>query len=450
MIDFLESAIKELVKSLDQSEKKHPVVPHIPVNEVSKRVDINLSNEPTTKDELIATLKEIISLTPKTSTSSFYNQLFGGRQQEAVLGDIIATLLNNSMYTYKAAGLMVSIEREIIQRVASLVGYDDKSHGTIASGGSMCNLMACIMARDSKNNKVTADGVNQKMTLYTSSESHYSIAKNSSLIGVGTNQIRKIKTDNEGRLLPSDLKSQIEKDIADGCTPFFINLTAGTTVLGVFDPIPEVCRMAKDYNIWVHVDGAYCGGVLWSQKYRYLVDGVENTDSFSVNAHKMLGTPLTCSILVTKHKNQLYQSFDTKANYLYQTDEMDFNPGKVSLQCGRRNDALKLWTLWKSRGHKGLEEMVNNLFHLAKIAYKYVSNHPDYEVYSAQPSLSVCFNYKQIPAESICTELYEKSKLMIGYGTFRENTFIRLVLVNANNKKEDIIGLFKIIEKMYK
>jgi glutamate/tyrosine decarboxylase-like PLP-dependent enzyme len=160
----------------------------------------------------------------------------------------------------------------------------------------------------------------------------------------------------------------------------------------------------------------------------------------------MLGTPLTCSILVTSQKNQLYESFSSDASYLYQTDEEEFNPGKISLQCGRRNDALKIWTIWKSRGHLGMEKLVDHLFDLAKTAYEYLTNHPDYQVYSHQPSLSVCFNYKNISAEKICTQLYESSELMVGYGSFRADVFIRLVLVNGNNNHQDILNFFQVLE----
>ena len=120
--------------------------------------------------------------------------------------------------------------------------------------------------------------------------------------------------------------------------------------------------MCEKYNLWLHVDGAYCGGVIFSRKYRHLVDGVKRADSFSFNAHKMLGTPLTCSVLLVKNKENLSNSFNNDAKYLYQTDKDDFNLGKTSFQCGRRNDALKFWTLWKSIGTKGLEKMVNHQF----------------------------------------------------------------------------------------
>ena len=196
----------------------------------------------------------------------------------------------------------------------------------------------------------------------------------------------------------------------------------------------------------MHVDGAYCGGVIFSSKYKFLVKGLELSDSFSVNAHKMLGTPLSCSIIVTQNKAQLHHSFSNEADYLYQTDGDDFNLGKTSLQCGRRNDALKLWTLWKSVGTNGLEQIVDKQFEMANIARDYINNHKDYTLYSFEDSISVCFNYKNIPAKELCTALYENSELMVGFGKFEKQEFVRMVTINNMLEKEDILAFFKTIE----
>lgn len=443
---FDKSVFSELVQFLEKSEIDNPMAPFIKPQEVNEKLDIALNEEGISSQQLVEILKNIVVSTPKTSSNRFFNQLFGGRNSEAVLGDLLATVLNNSMYTYKVAGPQVIIEKEVINQTLKLAGYSTSGSGTIAPGGSMCNMMACIMARDLKHNKVRAEGVLHKMTIYTSQESHYSITKNAAFIGVGMNNVRKIETNSMGEMLPEALEKQIEKDLKNGFVPFFINVTAGTTVLGAFDPIVPTVAIAQKFDLWVHVDGAYFGGVLWSRKYKYLLNGIETTNSFSVNAHKMLGTPLSCSILVTQHKNQLFESFSSEASYLYQTDDEEFNPGKISMQCGRRNDALKIWTIWKSRGHLGMEKLVDHLFYLAKTAYDYVINHQDYQVYSNQPSLSVCFNYKNISAEKICTQLYEDSTLMVGYGSFREDVFIRLILVNGNNSQQDILNFFQVLE----
>ncbi|MEZ4857809.1 MAG: aminotransferase class V-fold PLP-dependent enzyme [Flavobacteriaceae bacterium] len=437
---------QEIATMLLTDEKNNPVAPFIASEDLFETLDISLQETPLLEEEFVIALKNLIAKTPKTATNAFFNQLFGGRNEKAVLGDLLSVLLNNSMYTYKAAGVQIGVEKAILEKVNSLIGWGATSGGTIATGGSMTNFMAMLMARDFKNTAIRKEGMTHKMTVYTSTESHYSIPKNASFSGIGRDQVRYIPVDERGCMVTSLLETQIKKDRDEGYLPTMVNATAGTTVLGAFDDITSLSAICKKYAIWLHIDGAYCGSVLFSKKYKNLINGVELADSFSFNAHKMIGTPLTCSLLQVKDKKYLYQSFANEAEYLYQTDEDDFNPGKTSLQCGRRNDALKFWTLWKSVGTQGLETIVDKQFELAEIARNYVLNHSEYTLYSYEDSISVCFNYKGIPARDICTLLYEKSKLLVGYGTFNGEEFIRLVTINAQNEKEDILSFFNIIE----
>jgi sulfinoalanine decarboxylase/sulfinoalanine decarboxylase/aspartate 1-decarboxylase len=160
----------------------------------------------------------------------------------------------------------------------------------------------------------------------------------------------------------------------------------------------------------------------------------------------MLGTPLTCSIILVNDKKHLHASFSNGADYLYQTDGDDFNLGKTSFQCGRRNDALKFWTLWKSVGTQGLKKIVEQQFYLANVALAYIRSNPDYTLYSFDDSISVCFNYKNVDPTALCTALYEHQITVVGFGSFKEDTFIRLVTINANNEEQDILNFFKVLE----
>lgn len=436
----------ELVEYLISEEKNNPVAIPIETSKLYETLDLSLSDEPAIDNDFTETLKGIIKSTPKTASTSFYNQLFGGRIDRATLGDLLAVMLNNSMYTYKVAGPQVGIEKIILQTICDLIDYPETADGTFAPGGSMSNYMAVLMARDKYNPAARTEGVGNKMTLYTSESSHYSIAKNASFVGVGRHQVRRVKTNDKGEMMASDLDQQLSKDIEQGYQPFFVNATAGTTVLGAFDNVEDLSEICKKHDVWLHLDGAYCGAVIFSNDYKHLVKGIEHTDSFSVNAHKMLGTPLSCSIIVVKDKKHLNQSFSNDAEYLYQTDDDDFNLGKTSLQCGRRNDALKFWTLWKSVGNNGLKEIVDHQFNLAQLARDYVRQHPDYTLYNFDDSIAVCFNYKGIPANKLCTALYEDAILMVGFGQFKDQEFVRMVTINSLLKENDITKFFASIE----
>ncbi|PWH84974.1 pyridoxal phosphate-dependent decarboxylase family protein [Brumimicrobium oceani] len=440
------AVFQSLASDLLADEKVNPVVDYIPADQLFDQLDLSLVDQPIDDETHLQKLKELVMASPRTATNAFFNQLYGGRNEKAVLGELLAVLLNNSMYTYKAAGAQVGVEKIVLRKVCEIIGWDESADGTFATGGSMTNFMSMLMARDAFNSKIRFAGVQQKMTVYTSIESHYSIPKNASFSGIGRNNVRYIPVNKVGEMIPSELNKAIAKDIEDGFYPVMVNVTAGTTVLGAFDNVEEIDAVCKKHSVWIHVDGAYCGSVIFSEKYKHHLKGLENVDSFSFNAHKMIGTPLTCSIIVVKDKKHLRDSFANDAEYLFQTDEDEFNPGKTSLQCGRRNDALKFWTLWKSVGTKGLEKIVDHQFDLADTARDYVRNHPDYQLYSYDDSISVCFNYKNISAKDICTKLNEHAELMVGYGRFQEDEFIRFVTINAQNSHDDILLFFKKLE----
>ena len=437
---------QRIASELLEDEQKNPVAEYIPTSELFTRLNLDLHDDPISDEELESVLRDLVFASPRTATTGFFNQLFGGRNEKAILGELLSVILNNSMYTYKAAGPQIGVEKKILRTICNMIGWDEKSDGTLAPGGSMTNFMAMIMARDAASADVPKEGLTERMIVYTSKESHYSVPKNAAFCGIGRDNVRYIPSDSQGRMDIQKLELSIENDVQNGLLPVLINLTAGTTVLGAFDPITPVAEICKKHKIWLHVDGAYCGSVIFSRKYKHLVHGIELVDSFSVNAHKMLSTPLSCSIIVVKDKKHLYDSFSNDASYLYQTHHDEFNLGKTSLQCGRRNDALKFWALWKSVGTSGLEEIVDHQFALADAARNYIRENDDYTLYSYDNSISICFNYKGIPARDICTALYEHSDLLVGYGSFDDVEFIRLVTVNASNSHDDILNFFSTLE----
>jgi glutamate/tyrosine decarboxylase-like PLP-dependent enzyme len=351
------------------------------------------------------------------------------------------------MATYKIAGPQVAVEKEILSQVYKLIGYDKNAGGTFPTGGSMSNFMSLVMARDKVNIEIKYRGINEKLIAYTSENSHYSIAKNASFTGVGKDNVRYIKSDEQGRINIDAFKNQVEDDIANGFVPFYINATAGTTVLCAFDNVEELAPICKKNNIWLHLDGAFGGSVIFSDKYKHLVKGINESDSFCFNAHKTLGAPLSTSILVVKDNHDLYNSFNNDATYLYQTHDEDFNLGQTSFECGRRNNALKFWTMWKAIGTNGIAKIVEHEFSLADNARNYVNSNSDYTLYSFIESLSVCFNYKDFDPEDLCTKLYESNTLMVGFGHFHDNGFIRLVTINGENTNEDLKHFFNVLEK---
>jgi sulfinoalanine decarboxylase len=436
----------EIVDNFLEDEKTTPISKSIKIKDLYNKIDLSLSDEPSIQAEFKQTLKKLVLSTPKSSSKMFFNQLFGGRHSKAVLGDLLAVMLNNSMATYKISGPQAAVEKEILSKVCELIKYPKSAGGTFPTGGSMSNFMSLIIARDQKSNDIINKGFKQKFVAYSSEESHYSVAKNASFSGLGKNNVRYIKCNSFGQLDTVSLENQIREDITNDCIPFYINATAGTTVLCAFDNIDEISRICKKYSIWLHVDGAFGGSVIFTDKYKDLVKGVEKSDSFCFNAHKTLGVPLSTSILVVRESKMISDSFKNDASYLYQTHDIDYNLGYNSFECGRRNNALKFWTMWKSIGTKGICNIINHEFDLADYARSYTIMNKDYILYSFEKSLSICFNYKNYDPIDLCTKLYEKNKIMVGFGYFRKKCFIRLVTINGENSKSEILDFFKTLE----
>ena len=431
--------LAEELLSLEQSE---PVSARVDPERLEQYDVLKLNDNGIPESELTEALRLLIRDTPKTSGTRFFNQLYGGRVSKSVLGELLSVLLNTSMYTYKVAGVQVGIEKEVIRKSLDLIEFPENADGAFAPGGSLSNFMALVIARDRALNQ----GVPiTKLTAYTSETSHYSVPKNIRFAGLKNTNLRKIAVDESGSMLPGALEEAIAGDVNNGLYPFFINATAGTTVTGVFDPIEPIAQVAKKYSLFLHVDGAYSGAVIFSEKYRSLIRGVHHADSFSYNAHKMPGTPITCSLLLVKNGQELIESFGSEADYLFQTDTDELNPGKKSMQCGRRNDALKLWTLWKSVGTRGMGELVEQRFEMADYARRVLNANTDFKVFDFGTSASVCFNYKDYDPVKLCEALYRSGRLMVSHGRVGEENGIRLVTVNAGITTNDIDDFFSIL-----
>ena len=158
-LKIFNSLIEEFLKD----EINNPISDVILTADIGSKLDLNLSEKGMITSEFKSELNKLILSTPKSSSKLFFNQLFGGRHSKAVLGDLIAVFLNNSMATYKIAGPQVGVEKEILKKVCQLIGYNGNSGGTFPTGGSMSNFMSLIMARDKVDSSIKDKGITQKL-----------------------------------------------------------------------------------------------------------------------------------------------------------------------------------------------------------------------------------------------------------------------------------------------
>jgi glutamate/tyrosine decarboxylase-like PLP-dependent enzyme len=182
-----------------------------------------------------------------------------------------------------------------------------------------------------------------------------------------------------------------------GQHPFLVGCTSGTTVPGAFDQLDELVTIAKKHDAWVHVDASYGGSVLFSENHRHLMAGVERTDSVTWNPHKMMGVPLTCSATLMRQPGSLAGTLGMHAEYLFHSDPAEdascCDIGDMTLQCGRRVDALKLWLSWQAMGDQGFSRRVDTLFGLARQLADEITKRTGFELTRDPMGANVCFRY---------------------------------------------------------
>jgi len=224
--------------------------------------------------------------------------------------------------------------------------------------------------------------------LFTSQEAHYSVQKAAHWHGYGLDNVVVVATDENGRMRPDALEAAILRVKEEGKDPLVVNATIGTTVLGAFDPLPDIADVCQRHGLWLHVDACWGGSALLSDTHRPLLAGLERADSVSWNPHKMLGAPLQCSLFLTQHKGLLHQCNSAAATYLFQQDkfyDVSYDTGDKSIQCGRKVDAFKLWLMWKAHGEAELGRMVDSAFSAARYCGEEVVRRPGFRAVLAAP-----------------------------------------------------------------
>ena len=435
--DLLSQRLAELASEFVAGEKKLPSrwEPQAPP------LDLELGAEGRSVDTVLTELGRIMDGTPSAAGPLFANQLFGGRDDVATLAEMLTPLANTSMYTYKVAGPQVLVERAVLRRMLEVAGMV-KGEGVFCPGGSLANLTAMLIARNERYPELRDNGrLPTPPVLYTSVDGHYSIRKNAGILGLGRDSVRDVPVDGSGHMDVRALERMIADDRAAGLTPLLVNATAGTTVLGAYDPIRAIAAVCRRHKIWLHVDGALGASALLSGRHRRLLDGVDLADSLAWNAHKMMGVPLACSALLLRRPKLLAKHLNETADYLFQSEADEFNPGTRSIQCGRRNDALKLWAAWRHLGDRGYERRIDRLFDLATYFASQVKSDPELELVMPPESVNVCFRVRGRSSAAVCERLDATGRLKVGHGRAAGQSAIRFVCVNPDFTKDHLAFL---------
>ena len=370
--DYLLASMNESTKVVKLASPEH----------LRSAIDVTLSKEGRSDVQVLESLRRVLDYSMRTSHPNFHNQLFAGCHPMGIAGEILSTVANSSMYTFEVAPSFLVLEEEVFYRMREYFGWNEGSRGEgmFCPGGSLSNFYGMNLARYWACRRagvdIKRDGMRAAPDLvaFVSDQGHYSAKKAAAFLGLGTSSVISIKTDSRGRMVIDDLRTQIAAARANGRVPFYVQATAGTTVLGAFDDfnaIVDLCSEGGEADrLWIHVDGCWGASVVLSTNHRQLMDGVSRCDSLAWNPHKLMMTPLQCSAFLVPSKNcgLMRAAHSANAKYLFQEDKLNasLDTGDLSVQCGRKVDVVKLWAAWASMGSAGYAAHIDRIMHLAR------------------------------------------------------------------------------------
>ncbi len=446
-LNILNQSFGKIRNYLDSNNNiNSPVIQFRNPAQLREAIHFGIEESGVTESEFLELIDKYLEYSVKTGNKQFLNQLYSGFNFPAFIGEIFTVLANTSIYTYEVAPVATMIEKEMISLMNAYAGYND-GDGTFVTGGSNANLMGMFSAR----NRAFPDGRtngydrNQKLTAFVNEQAHYSFETAANVLGIGAKNVIKVKSDASGSMIPEELEIEILMSLERGEKPFFVAATCATTLLGAYDPIDKMADICKKFSIWLHADGSFGGSLILSEKYRHLMKGIDRTDSFAWNPHKLMNIPLVCSVFLVKKKGTLqYNLTDLNTDYIFHDIDEVEDLGKKSIQCGRRVDAVKLWFAWKYYGLEGYRQRIDNLMEMAMYAEKKVDEHPQLELLSARQSFAVCFRY--VPKNNhdindfnlqLRESMRKSGKSIVNYGYLGNTLAIRLITANGELMETD-------------
>ena len=322
----------------------------------------------------------------------------------AVAAEVVAAALNPSLDSWDQGPSATELEPLVIATLAGLVGYPPGTAGVITSGGTESNLMGLLLARDAAVLAVTGapaatvglGGVGSRLRFFCSEVAHFSVRRNAALLGLGEEAVVPVPVDRAYRMDPRALADRLAGTVRAGGVPAAVVATAGTTDFGSIDPLPAIAETAARHRAWLHVDAAYGGGALFSDRLADLLGGLSRADSVALDLHKLGWQPVAAGAFLTAEPSAL-APLSRRVAYLNPADdEAAGYPSLLghSLRTTRRVDAFKLAVTFRALGRQGMGALVDACHDLAWHAAARVDADARLEL-AADPVLTtVVFRYR--------------------------------------------------------
>lgn len=377
------------------------VFPETTSERIREQFPTTLPAEGEPLERLIEDCRAVIDASRHNGHPRFFGYVASPSTPIGAFADLIASTLNSNVTSWRSAPAATEIERTTLRWLGSLIGYSETAHGLLTSGGSMANLNALLIAHRVKAKDETSRrglwGGGAPMTIYASDQVHLSIPKAADVLGLGRDQVRLLKTDERLRLDANGLRAQLESDLKGGLRPFCVVANAGTVNTGAVDPLDEIAEVAKDYGLWLHVDGAYGALAALDETKRALFAGINRADSVSLDPHKWLYAPVDCGCLLFRDEGAVRNVFSSsEADYIKvheETDDESFAFWDYGIELSRRFRALKIWLMLRYYGARRVALAITKDNALAARLAELVNAAEDFELLAPVELSICCFRY---------------------------------------------------------
>ncbi|WP_315973371.1 aspartate aminotransferase family protein [Paenarthrobacter sp. JL.01a] len=387
----------------------------------------------------------------------------------ALVGEAVLSAVNSSMDTWDQSAGATMIERRLIDWTAERIGFTAEADGVFTSGGSQSNFQALLIARNhavAKLRKGSGDArlpqLLDRLRIFTSVDSHFSIQKSASMLGLGFDAVIAVPTAEDHRMDPTALAAALAEAHDAGLVPMAVVATAGTTDFGSVDPLSELAALVRAYDSWLHVDAAYGGGLLVSGRYSHLLDGIQLADSVTVDFHKTFFQPVSSSAVLVSNGSML-DHVTYYADYLNPESAAKAEiPNQVdkSIQTTRRFDALKLWLTLRIMGADAIGALFDEAIDLTVRVGSLLADDAEFELAAAPQLSTLVFRYRPLvdgtkldedtadalnPA--IRSAIFASGEAVVAGTKVAGRHYLKFTLLNAEASLRDIQEIIELIRR---
>lgn len=367
----------------------------------------------------------------------------GGPLYHSAIGDYLAAVTNRYAGHFYGSPGSVRMENMLLGWMAELVGYPPQAAGNLTSGGSIGQLIAFVTAREAFG--LTSKDVSRSV-FYLTEQSHHSVIKGLHIAGLGNLIQRMIPTDQNYRMVAGDLENAILSDKNAGLQPWLVLATAGTTNTGAVDPLQKIGSIAKQYQTWYHIDGAYGAFFILCESGKRILQGMQESDSLILDPHKGLFLPYGSGAVLIREARQLKDAFTFQASYTQDAaasiDEL--SPSDLSPELSKHSRGLRLWLPLMLLGTRPFEAALEEKILLARYFHEQLQLIDGFEV-GPPPDLSITtFRYKPKSGDvnefnrRLIESIREDGRIFLSSTNLDGNFVIRLAVLGLRTHLDTI------------